>query len=319
MAAVDESEAQSADATDETIKVAEPPENLHEVGELVMNTLGGMWSAFIAHLPLLAIGLVTLLLTWIVSGVGERIARRAMRNRGIRLSLQELIVRLVVIVVWVLGLLVTAMIIFPGLTPASALGGLGLLSLAIGFAFKDIFENFFAGILILWRFPFEPGDYIEADDISGSVEEITVRNTLIRRTTGELVVVPNSHIFKNPVDVLTNRTTRRETIMAGVAYDVDLAAAVKVIEEAVNGCESVDKNKPVQVFPHGFGSSSMDIEVTWWSGAEPVEQRSSRGEVVLAIKQALDANDMEIPFPYRTLTFKEPLPLQRPDDASAES
>jgi small-conductance mechanosensitive channel len=72
----------------------------------------------------------------------------------------------------------------------------------------------------------------------------------------------------------------------------------------------VDAKYPVQVFPQAFGSSSIDIEVAWWTGSEPVEVRSSRGEVVTAVKKALDEAGIEIPFPYRTLTFKQPLEMK---------
>jgi small-conductance mechanosensitive channel len=194
---------------------------------------------------------------------------------------------------------------------------MGLISIAVGFAFKDIFENFFAGILILWRYPFESGDFIECEDITGKVEEITIRTSMIRKTSGELVVVPNSFLFKNPVEVLTSQPQRRVTIIAGVAYGEDLSTAVDVIRQAVETCATVIKEQPVQIFPQGFGSSSIDIEVTWWTGSKPVDIRRSRGEVVTAVKRELDRAGIEIPFPYRTLTFKEALPLIHNSDPQA--
>ena len=68
---------------------------------------------------------------------------------------------------------------------------------------------------------------------------------------------------------------------------------------------------PLQIWPAAFGSSSIDIEVTWWTQPKPEDIRRSRGEVVTAIKAALDNAGIEIPFPYRTLTFKEPLAVQQ--------
>jgi len=104
------------------------------------------------------------------------------------------------------------MVLFPGLTLSRALRALGLVSIAVGLAFKDIFENSFAGILLLWRFPFENGDYIECEGLEGRVEEILIRMTKIGKTTGEAVVVPNSFLFKISVNVLTDRGSRRITI-----------------------------------------------------------------------------------------------------------
>ena len=69
--------------------------------------------------------------------------------------------------------------------------------------------------------------------------------------------------------------------------------------------------RPVQIFAREFNSSSIDFEVTWWTGSKPVDERRSRDEVVAAVKRALDEAGIEIPFPYRTLTFKEPLSLSR--------
>lgn len=120
---------------------------------------------------------------------------------------------------------VTAMIVFPGVTPSKALTGLGVGSIAVGFAFKDIFENFFAGLLILWRFPFEAGDFIHCQEVKGKVMEVTIRNTCIRRVSGELVVVPNSTIFKNSVDVVTHEPLRRANIAPSKSSPVSSPAA----------------------------------------------------------------------------------------------
>ena len=287
--------------------------SLSDVVETVTASLLNIWEGFLAHIPFFAASVLMLVLTWIIATIAGKFARRFARKTTQRPSLQDLIVRLVRIFIWLIGLLFTAMVLFPGLTPAKALGGLGLLSVAVGLAFKDIFENFFAGILILWRFPFEAGDVIKCENVCGRVEAVEVRNTAIRRTTGELVIVPNLFLFKNPCEILTDRNKRRFTIIVGVAYGVDVDAAVGVIEKAVKDCDTVRDDEPVQIFPQAFGDSSIDIEVTWWSGSTPLEERKSRGQVVAAVKRALDEAGMEIPFPYRTLTFKEPLAVQSPN------
>jgi small-conductance mechanosensitive channel len=243
---------------------------------------------------------------WLLSKVFDRLLRGSKPGR----SLQSLILRFVAIAVWIIGLLLAAMIVFPGLTPAKALGGMGIASVAIGFAFRDIFENFFDGVLLLWRFPFENGDYIERQGTSGRVEDISIRMTTIRLISGELVVMPNSVLFKNPVEVLTSQNKRRVTIITGVAYSEDVEQAVQVIQAAIENCDSVKKDEEIQVFPQAFGSSSIDIEVAWWTDPRPLDIRRSRGEVVKTVKCALEDAGIEIPFPYRTLTFKDSLRTQ---------
>jgi small-conductance mechanosensitive channel len=291
------------EATTPTFSVDAASETLH-------NTIMNIWYNFIAHTPYIVVAVVILILTSMASFLVSKLVGNMAKRSRMRGSLRELTLRIVKIFIWLLGALLAAMVVFPGLTPAKALGGLGLASVAIGFAFKEIFENFFAGILLLWKYPFETGDFIECEDILGRVENISVRMTELRRPDGELVVVPNSFLFKNPVFVLTYEKTRRMRIVTGVAYSEDARAALQIIKKAVESCELVEKNKDIEVFLEGFGSSSMDIEVTWWADPTPLGERKSRSEVVGAIKQALDDASIEIPFPYRTLTFNEPLPVR---------
>ena len=210
--------------------------------------------------------LVVMLLTWVASSIVGKVSRRLLINAKLRGSLKLLISRISVIGVWIIGILIAVMIVFPALTPAEALGAMGIASVVIDFAFKNILENFLTGVLLLWRIPFENGDYTECEGILGKVEEVSIRMTEIRKTIDELVVLPNSFLFKSPVRILTNLDSRRITVGTGIAYDEDVQKAVEVIAEAVNGCSSVDKQHPVQIFPQVFGLSSIEIEVTWWCG-----------------------------------------------------
>lgn len=212
----------------------------------------------------------------------------------------------VAVAIWIAGLLIAATVLFPNLTPAKLFAGLGLGSIAIGLAFKDIFENFLDGILILLREPMRLQDYIEGEGVDGQVEKITVSDTYIRRTDGQLVPVPNAVLLKNPVFILTDRPLRRTALTCGVAYSEYVDEARRVIEATIKSLACVDQSRPIQVFAQAFGSSSIDFEVTWWTGSRPAEARRSRDAVVAAVKVALDEAGIEIPFPSRTLTFKEP-------------
>lgn len=294
------------------------PDSVTDVVQTLQETLINIWKNFIEHMPYLVAGIFVLLLTWAVANFFSKLGHRLFDSRKIRRSFRDLIIRLITIAIWIGGLLLAAMVWFPGLTPTKALGGLGIVSIAIGFAFQDIFANFFAGILLLWRFPFENGDFIECQGITGKVESVNIRMTEIRLTTGELVLVPNSTLFKNPVNVLTNKPYRRVTIITGIAYGEDITTSIEVIEKAVKNCNTVELSKPVEVFPQAFGASSVDIEVTWWTGNEPIDIRRSRGEVVTAVKKALDEAGIEIPYPYRTLTFKEPIAIFNADSEKSD-
>ncbi|WP_144057971.1 mechanosensitive ion channel family protein [Novipirellula maiorica] len=273
--------------------------------QVIARSLNELWRDLLVRSPLLIAAAIVLVVTSLLAKfVGWSIVR-ILDNRKLRTSLKDLVYQLVSIAVWIVGILTATVVAFPGMTPSKALTVLGLGSVAVGFAFKDIFENFFAGILILWRYPFDRGDFITCDDLTGRVEQITIRNTLIRRLDGELAVVPNANLFKSTVDVLTNQPQRRVRIICGVAYDEDVDQSREVIRKAVQGCESVEGVRAVEIFAQEFASSSVNFEVAWWTGAKPLDVRRSRDEVIAAIKRELDEAKIEIPFPYRTLVFKD--------------
>jgi small-conductance mechanosensitive channel len=278
---------------------------------IVENSVQSLAKDFLFHLPQIVAGFILLLVTWLVSKITYQVLDRLLRRVNLRRSLRELFLKIVNVLVWLVGVLVVAVVVFPSFTPAKVLTTLGLGSVAIGFAFKDVFENFLAGVIILLREPFEIGDFIECQDYEGKVEDITVRDTYIRQVDGQRVVIPNAMLFKNPVTVRTNLSRRRVTIICGVAYDEDVDKARSIILEAVEQLQSVQDNQGVQVFAREFNSSSIDFEITWWTGSQPIDVRTSRDEVIAAVKKALDDAGIEIPFPYRTLTFKESLQVSK--------
>lgn len=278
---------------------------------IIRDQLAGLYVAAVALIPNLVAGIVVLLATWLVASVFGRLFANMLSRSRLRRSLLAALATLSRSVIWVVGVLITATIVFPNLTPASLLTGLGIGSLAVGLAFRDIFENFLAGILILVREPMQIGDDIQCEGISGRVEQITIRDTYIRKRSGELVLLPNSFLFKNPIEVLTDRPKRRIELIVGVAYGEDVDAARRVIRDAFADLETVDAAQRIDVFAREFNSSSMDFVVRWWTGSTPIEEHRSRDEVVAAIKAALDRAGIEIPFPYRTLTFKEPLRIDQ--------
>jgi len=281
------------------------------VMNILFSRINEMAAEFIRMLPQLSIAFVVLLATFAAAKFARAIAERLLSKTELRGTLVNLFETLVGVLIWAVGLLVVMSIVFPGVTPANILAVLGLGSVAIGFAFKDIFENFLAGVLIMLRKQMRIGDVIECQDVEGRVEIISLRDTHLRHLSGELVVVPNAYLFKNPVKVVTQQPIRRHSVEVGVAYDVDLEAAREVIAAAVQSCDSIESGRKIEIYATGFGDSSIDFLVRWWAGSKPVEAHVSRDQVVRAIKRALDAAGMEIPFPYRTLTFKDPLSLAR--------
>ena len=140
------------------------------------------------------------------------------------------------------------------------------------------------------------------------------------KQTDSLLLPPTPCFSKNPVTIRTAKDVRRTTVICGVAYGEDVDAARDIVADAVRSVDAVrDDVRDVEIFAQKFASSSINFEVTWWTGSRPIDIRSSRDKIVAAVKRALHDAGVEIPFPYRTLTFKEALPLRRDGDNDAQT
>lgn len=252
-------------------------------------------------LPGLVLAIIILLLTRFcaqpikrgVKSVSERMIKSA--------SLQSLLLQIVSVALWVAGILLACILIFPDLGLGDLIGLLGLGSVAIGFAFQDIFKNFLAGILLLLNEPFRINDQIIVNDYEGTVEAINVRSTEIITYRGERVVIPNAVVFTSPVQVMTDRPCRRTDLAIGLDYNTPLARARQVLLMALTDVEGVASNPAVEVDITGFGDSSIDFVVRYWTRPQMLHVRQTQTRVMLALKQACDEADFNIPYPIRTV------------------
>lgn len=216
-------------------------------------------------------------------------------------SLQTLSVQIAFASTWIVGILLAAVIAFPGLGLGDIVALLGLGSVAVGFAFQDIFKNFLAGIILLLQQPFRIGDQIIVDTYEGTVEEISLRSTQILTYRGEEVVIPNATVFTNTLQVLTSLPKRRTDLEIGVDYNTPLAVAVDTLLNAVRQVDGVESDPSAEVDIVGFGDSSINLVVRYWSIPQQPHVRRIKTQVIIALKSACDKADINIPYPIRTV------------------
>jgi len=200
---------------------------------------------------------------------------------------------------------VVAAIIFPSIKPADLLSTLGIGSIAIGFAFKDILQNWLAGLLILIRQPFTTGDQIVVSGYEGTVQHIEARATLIKTYDGRLVVIPNADVYSKAVTVNTAFEKRRSEYAFGIGYGDDIGRATQVILGALATVEGVEKDPAPDVLPWELGASSVDIKVRWWTDSRRSNVVLVRSRVVGALKTALSEAGIDLPFPTQTVLLHD--------------
>ena len=256
----------------------------------------GAWETFVEALPRAGIGL-GVLVAFVVLG---RLVRPLVRSRLARHrtpSFARVFAKLTSSAMTVAGVLLAVTIVFPSVRPVNVLAGAGVLSIAAGFAFQDILQNLLAGILLLFREPFKGGDQIEVGDVVGTVEEINIRETVVRTFDGRRVLVPNAKVYTDVIRVQTANRHIRASFVVGIAYESDLAAARQVATTSVRSVEGVAAEPAPEVLYTALGESSVDLEVLFWCDAHQLEMRRTVARAIEAVKDAFDEHGVEIPYP----------------------
>lgn len=258
-----------------------------------------MLAGGIEMLPALATTIAVLLITRQVAPIAKRISNDALEKIIKSDSLRALFIQLLSVLIWGSSILISCVLLFPDLGLGDLIGLLGLGSVAIGFAFQDIFKNFLAGVLLLLNEPFRLNDQIIVDEYEGTVEAINVRSTEIRTYQGERVVIPNAIVFTSSVRVLTDRPCRRTDLPIGLSYDTSLPHARQILLTALAEVEGVLDTPSVEVDVVAFKDSSVELMVRYWTLPQVVHVRQTRSRVIMALKQACDQANIQIPYPIR--------------------
>ena len=270
---------------------------LNEVG----NAFASLWNSTIERIPSLLAGLVVFALFYVGSCVGAKIARKVAARTGMARNLTELLVRIGAVIVISFGVLFAAVIVFPSFKLGDLVAGLGLSSVAIGFAFKDILQNFIAGLFLLWRQPFKVGDEIVAGNYSGRVEEITARSTRIHTYGGERAVIPNADVYTQAVLVRTAFGKRRAKFTVGIGYPDSIEEARETIMGVLKGIDGLHDDPGPWVYVSELAGSSVNLTVYFWTDDAQKELLRVSDRVATGIKLALDKAGIDMPFPTRVV------------------
>ena len=257
---------------------------------------GGLdgWSWATAGLVFVAGLVLARLLAWSIT--------RVLRQR-VDQALAALIGRLVGYVVVVVALVYSLESL--GVAIGPLLGALGIVGIALAFAFRDILENFIAGIMLQLQRPFRYGDEIALNDYEGTVRDVGTRLVTVTTPDGETVKIPASTVIKSDINNYTEHGLRRTTLRVGVAYGTDLANARDVLRSATSAADGVAASPDPEVLLDGFGESSIDFVVRFWHPPTIADHWRTKSAVAFAVDAALREAGITVPFPQRTLWFPD--------------
>ncbi len=271
---------------------------------IIIAKVSEMIDGFLRMLPNIVLAIVVFVIfVFIAKVVRSGIKKATAGRKGANVAL--VLARLAGIVILFVGLLIAVGIVFPSVGGAQLIQLLGVGSVAIGFAFRDIAQNFLAGILILLRQPFRSGDQIVYKDFEGTVENIETRATMVKTYDGTRVIIPNGEIYTNAVRVNTAYEKRRSEYVVGIGYGDDIRRAQQIMLETVKGVEGVLESPAPEALTVNLGESTIDVKLRWWTEPARLNVVTISSEVLTSVKLALDDAGIDMAFPTQVVLFHD--------------
>lgn len=274
----------------------------------VLQRLEFYYDSFLVALPRLVLAILIIVIGILIAGWLASLFKRKITQRShdqlMSYFLAKAIKLIVIIAVVLLSLHVAGLSSIAAALVATA----GASAIVIGFAFKDIIENFLAGIILAFNRPFNVDDTVEIDGVFGKVKSMEFRYTKIATFDGKNVYIPNSDVLTKPVFNYTEDGFYRSDFIVGIAYENDIEKAKSIISECFDDDDIVDDDLHVNfVAEEELAASTVNLKVYFWVTTEDFRRGTiqTRGKLIQKVKTRLEANGFNLPADIRELKFYE--------------
>ena len=203
---------------------------------------------------------------------------------------------LIRLVVFYFGIVLALNVVGLETLALSILAGGGVTAIVLGFAFREIGENFLAGIFLAFSRPFNVGDLINSEGLEGKVKSISLRFTHLRAVDGRDIYVPSSQLFSRPVINYTRDGLRRFTFNVGIDYANDAKAACYLLEDVVGKVAGVPEEPSVGATINALEPGYVELSVSYWQNVfdEAVDGKQLRINVIDSCRKALLENNYTV-------------------------
>ena len=279
-----------------------------------LDELRRMGESGVRTIPIIAFGLIVLLIAWVVARIASSVARSRLKAREINPLLRDVIARAVWLAIFLVGLYVVFQV--AGLTTValSVMGGAGLLGVVLGIAFRDITENLLASIFLSVQNPFQIGDLIEIEGITGMVQQLTIRATVLMTLDGNHVQIPNSTVYKSKIINFSSNPNRRQEFTVGIGYDDSIAQAQEVTLAVLQDHPGVLADPEPLVLVDSLGSATVNLRVYFWIDGVQFSHLKVRSSVIRLVKRAFQTGGVSMPDEAREMIFPEGVPIRMVSD-----
>jgi small conductance mechanosensitive channel len=277
--------------------------DLQKAATQVVGKLNAWGLSAVKMLPNLVVAVIVLAISGILAFVVGRIVQRMVRRISPYGHIANLIAQMSRLILISGGVILALSAMSLDRAVASMLAGVGIVSIAIGFASKDIAGDYMAGFVIHFTHPFRTGHLIQVGNFFGYVESTEIRATKCRTQQGQRVIIPNRKIIEGEIINFSITGVRRVDLKCGIAYGADLQQAENLAIEAVQSLALRNSERPVELFYEEFGDSSINFSLRFWTEPDQKTYLRARSEAIKVISKTFRDHGITIPFPIRTLDF----------------
>lgn len=272
--------------------------------------LNNLVRSFVRLLPLIVVAVVVITISWLFAKLTVYVLRRGLLGRSLSRLLREVLARAGGILVMLAGLYLVLRI--AGLTQLAmtVVGGTGLIGLVLGIAFRDITENFLASLFLSLQQPFREGDLVEVANVTGYVQRLTSRTTVLTTLDGNQVQVPNSTVFKSTIRNFTSNPNRREDFIVGIGYDDAISFAQEVALKVLAEHPAVLSEPEPLVLVENLGPSTVNLRVYFWLDGGRHSWVKVKSSVIRLVKRAFQDSRISLPDEAREVTFPHGVPVR---------
>ncbi len=263
-----------------------------------------MGRTLVVKLPLIGTALLLLIAAYLLTKLFENNRRWLDRFNFSSLG-KQLALRVVRLVIFLIAVLFALELLDATAIVGAIIGAAGLAGIALGFAFKNIVENYLAGVLLSTRNPFEMGDTVEINGQTGKVALLTARDTVLVTLDGNHLRIPNGVVMNSVLLNFTRNPLRRFDFYVGVSTDFDLGEVKRIAMENLRENPAVLTDPPPMVIVDSLGDSSVMVRLFGWINQTNHDFLKSKSESIRLVKEAFDEAGIEMPEPIYRVHLRE--------------
>ncbi|MGC1473480.1 MAG: mechanosensitive ion channel family protein [Psychroserpens sp.] len=290
-------------------------DQLSEAFNNLRDKLSGWFNSIVTSLPNVVLAILVFVAAFFAARYVSKLVQKLVSRRVEQKSISLVVARIASVITVLVGLFVALGVLNLSQALTSLLAGAGVVGLAIGLALQGTLSNVVSGIVLSFRDRIRIGHWVETNGFSGEVMDINLNTFILKQADNNIVVLPNKMILENPIKNYSLTPTMRISLACGVGYESDLEVVERLTKEAVaNAFDSIENAAAVEFFYTEFGDSSINYICRFWVDAtKNLHNLEARTKAIIAIKKAYNANDINIPFPIRTLQFDNKLNIESPN------